>query len=173
MQKKHLQVKGGTDMNIYEINNAFREWESKIMLQDGEVTDEDFAELEQLKLLAEDKVDGYAVLIKESLAEAEILKQEAKKLEERAKRKTNLAERLKANLDFFMQSQGKEKFSSSKAEISYRTSEILQIEEDIKLAKKWYRIKQEIDKTAIKDFIKAGGKVKGCEIVKNKKIQVE
>lgn len=160
-------------MRLYEIEEAYRIWQQKIEMQEGELTDEDFAELERLNVLAEDKIDGYSVIIKESLAEAEILKQEAEKLLARAKSKTKLAERLKGNLDLFMQSQGREKFTSLKAQISYRPSVVLEIDENVKLAKKWYRVKTEIDKSAIKDFLKNGGTLKGCLLVNKQNIQIK
>lgn len=160
-------------MRLYEIEEAYRIWQQKIEMQDGELTEEDFAELERLNVLADDKIDGYSVIIKESLAEAEILKQEAEKLFARAKSKTKLAERLKGNLDLFMQSQGREKHTSLKAQISYRQSVVLEIDENVKLAKKWYRVKTEIDKSAIKDYLKSGGKVKGCLLVNKQNIQIK
>ncbi len=160
-------------MRLFDIADAYRIWQQKIEMQEGEVTDADFQELEQLNGLADDKIDGYSVIIKESLAEAEILKQEAEKLLARAKSKSKLAERLKGNLDLFMQSQGREKFSSLKAQISYRPSVVLEIDENVKLANKWYRLKKEIDKSAIKEFIKAGGKVKGCALVEKQNIQIK
>ena len=160
-------------MRLYEIEEAYRIWQQKIELQSGELTEEDLEELERLNVLADDKIDGYSVIIKESLAEGEILKQEADKLLARAKSKINLAERLKANLDRFMQAQGREKYSSLKAQISYRPSVVLEIDQEDKLPKKWYKVKMEVDKSAIKDFIKAGGKVKGCKLVNKQNIQVK
>jgi hypothetical protein len=159
-------------MTIFEIDQQFRDWQRRVELNGGEVSPEDLQVFDELISTANDKIDAYSVIIKESVSEAEILRQEAEKLIERAKRKEKLADKLKTNLDYFMQAQGREKFSSLKAEISYRKSVSLQIQEDIKLAKKWYRVKTEIDKSAIKDFLKNGGKVKGCELVEKKNIQI-
>lgn len=160
-------------MRLYEIEEAYRIWQEKIELQEGEVNEEDFAELERLNVLAEDKIEGYSVIIKESIAEAEILKQEADKLIARANSKKKLAERLKGNLDLFMQSQGREKFTSLKTQISYRPSVVLEVDENVKLAKKWYRVKTEIDKSAIKDYLKSGGTIKGCMLVNKQNIQIK
>lgn len=160
-------------MKLYDIDKAFRDWGDRISANDGEVSEADIQELNELNALAEDKIDAYSVLIKESLSEADILAQEAEKLLARAKRKKNLAERLKGNLDYFMRSQGKEKFSSLKSDISYRTSVALKIEEDVKLAKKWLKVETKPDKVLIKDFLKAGGKIKGCLLVENKNIQIK
>lgn len=159
-------------MKLYEIGQAFRDWESKIMANDGEVTDADMQEFENLNALANDKIDAYAVIIKECLSEAEILSQEADKLSQRARTKKAVAERLKKNLDVFMQSQGKEKFQSLKADISYRKSVAVTVDESV-LPKKWFVAKLTPDKTAIKDFLKSGGKVKGCALVENKNIQIK
>ena len=160
-------------MRLYEIEEAYRIWQQKIELQGGELNEEDIEEIERLNVLAEDKIDGYSVIIKESIAEGEILKQEAEKLLARAKRKINLAERLKANLDLFMQSQGREKYTSLKTQIFYRPSVVLEINEEVKLPKKWYKVKMEVDKSAIKDFIKNGGKVRGCKLVDKQNIQIK
>ena len=80
-------------MKLFEIDQAFREWEQRIMANDGEVTEEDLQQLDELNALADDKIDAYSVLIKESLSEADILVQEAEKLLVRARRKKNLADR--------------------------------------------------------------------------------
>jgi hypothetical protein len=172
-QWKDNKIYGDIKMRLYEIEEAYRIWQEKIELQEGELTEEDFAELERLNVLAEDKIEGYSVIIKESLAEAEILKQEADKLITRANSKKKLAERLKGNLDLFMQSQGREKFASLKTQISYRPSVVLEISEGAKIPKKWLKVKTEIDKSAIKDFIKNGGKVNGCMLVNKQNIQIK
>ena len=160
-------------MNLYEIKEQFREWQRKVIENYGEVTDEDLEELKNLESLAEDKIEGYAVIIKESLSEADIYKAEAERLLEMAKKKSNLAERLKRNLDDFMQEQGKEKFESIKTVISYRKSTVLDIAEDTKIPKRFLKIEEKIDKAKIKEHLNMGGKLKGCSLVTKQNIQIK
>lgn len=160
-------------MNLYEIKEQFRAWQLKIANQDGELTEEDLQVFNELEGLAEDKIEAYAVIIKESLAEADMYKAEAERLSAIAKKKINLADRLKKNLDGFMQEQGREKFESLKTTIAYRKSTALEIDSTAKVPKKFQKVKMEIDKTAITNFLKEGGKLKGCQLVERQNIQIK
>lgn len=160
-------------MNLYEIKQEYRAWQLKIAEQDGELTEEDLKLFDELEGLAEDKIEAYAVIIKESLSEAEMYKLEADRLSAIANKKINLAERLKKNLDGFMQEQRREKFESLKTTISYRKSMALEIDGSAKVPKKFQKVKMEIDKTLITNFLKEGGKLKGCQLVTKQNIQIK
>lgn len=160
-------------MNLYEIKEQYRSWQQKIAEQDGELTEEDLKVFSELEGLAEDKIDAYAVIIKESLSEADIYKAEAERLLEMAKKKSNLAERLKKNLDGFMQEQGRQKFESVKTVISYRKSTVLEIDQEVKIPKRFLKIEEKIDKAKIKEHLSTGGKLKGCALVTKQNIQIK
>jgi hypothetical protein len=85
------------------------------------------------------------------------------------------ADWLTSNLSRFMHDNQMNEYKSLEVNITFRTSKQLQIADEGKLAKKWFRTEKvtKVDKQAIKDFINAGGKVKGCEIVEKQNIQIK
>jgi hypothetical protein len=160
-------------MKLYEIDNNLRALWDRIAEQDGELTEEDIAELESLEIAKDEKLKGYGVIIRETEGEIATIKAEIERLNKLAKTMQNKSEWLKGSLNYFMTANNMKEFKSVEVNITYRTSKSLVIAEDTKLAKKWLKVKTEPDKQAIKDFINAGGKVKGCEIVEKKNIQIK
>ena len=160
-------------MKLYEINAEIRALWQKIIEQDGELSEQDIVELERLNVAKDEKIKAYGVVIRETLAEIEKVKVEKARLEKLEKTLTGKAGWLTNRLSQFMEENEIDKFNSVEVNITFRESERLDIDESVKIAKKWYRIKTEIDRKAIKEFIKLGGKVKGCQITKNKNIQIK
>lgn len=159
-------------MNLYEIDNNIRELWDKIIQQDGELTEEDIQALENLEIARDKKLTGYGVIIKETTAEIGVVKAEIERLNKLAKSMQNKAEWLTNRLVGFMNEHEMKEFKSVEVNIRFRISKSLQIDDNTKLAKKWLKVKTEPDKQAIKDFISAGGKVKGCQIVERQNIQI-
>lgn len=160
-------------MKLYEIDYKIREFWNKVIEQDGELTEEDMQTLESLEVAKDEKVKAYGVIIRETEGEIATIKAEIERLNKLAKTMQNKAEWLKGNLNYFMTANDMKEFKSVEVNITYRTSKSLVIAEDTKLAKKWLKVKTEPDKQAIKDFINAGGKVKGCQIVEKQNIQIK
>ena len=160
-------------MKLYEINAEIRALWQKIIDQDGELTPEDISALESISALRDEKITAYGVVIRETLADIESLNEEKARLAKLEKTLNNKVEWLTNRLSEFMTENEMEKFNSVEVNISFRQSERLEIDEGAKIAKKWLRTKTEIDKKAIKEFISAGGKVKGCKIVTNQNIQIK
>lgn len=95
-------------MNIYELKAAYQDLQSRI--EDG---DEDLEEaLEQINDQLEAKADGYARVIKNMEAQAEMFKAEEKRLAENRKRIEEGVERLKKNLFTAMKETGKLRFNT-------------------------------------------------------------
>lgn len=159
-------------MKLHEIQAGFRAWAEKVAEQDGELTEEDMQELSSLEAAADDKIEAYAVIIKESLAAAREYEEEAKRLNDIKSRKKALADKLTKRLDEFMQEQGRNKFESVKATVRYRKSVALEIEDEALLPEKFMRVKKEADKTEIKEYLKSGGELDGCRLAERRNIQI-
>lgn len=160
-------------MKLYEIDNSIRELWNKIIEQDGEMSEEDIQALESLEVAKEEKLKGYGVVIRETEGEIATIKAEIERLNKLAKTMQNKADWLKNSLSYFMTTNELKEFKSVEVNIGFRTSKQLQIEDEKKLAKKWFKVELKPDKQAIKDFINAGGKVKGCQIVEKQNIQIK
>ena len=160
-------------MKLYEIDGNIRALWDRIVAQDGELTQEDIQELESLEVAKDEKIKAYGVIIREMIGEITRINEETARLKKMEKTLNNKVEWLTSNLSRFMHDNQMSEYKSLEVNISFRTSKSLYIEENTKLAKKWLKVKTEIDRQAIKDFINAGGKVKGCSIVTNSNIQIK
>ena len=160
-------------MKLYEIDQNIRTLWDKISQQAGELTAEDIEELESLAIAKDEKIKGYGVIIKETTANIGVVKAEIERLNKLVKSMQSKAEWLTNRLETFMKEHELKEFNSIETNITFRTSKQLQIEDESKLAKKWLKVETKPDKQAIKDFINAGGKVKGCQIVEKQNIQIK
>ena len=160
-------------MRLYEIDQGIRALWDKIISQEGELTPEDVAELESLEVAKEEKVKAYGVIIRETLSDILRLNEEMARLKKIERIMNNKVEWLENRLSDFMQGHNMNDFKSIEVNIGFRTSKRLEIADGVKLARKWCKVELKPDRQAIKDFISAGGKVKGCQIVENKNIQIK
>lgn len=160
-------------MKLYEIDDGLRVLWNKIIEQDGELTEEDVQALESLNIAKDEKLKGYGVLIRETISDITRLNEEMARLKKIERTMNNKVDWLTDRLSTFMQDHQIKEFKSLEVNIGFRTSKSLVIDEQTKLAKKWLKVETRPDKQAIKDFITAGGKVKGCSIVEKTNIQIK
>ena len=160
-------------MKLYEIDFKIREFWNKIIEQDGELTEEDIQILESLEVAKDEKVKGYGVIIRETLSQIAMIKAETDRLNKLAKTMQNKVDWLTNRLSNFMGEHNMTEFKSVEVNITFRPSRQLEIQQGTNLAKKWLKVEYKPDKQAIKDFINAGGRVKGCQIVEKQNIQIK
>ena len=116
-----------------------------------------------LEMELSDKLENSAYLIKE-LENAEIgLKNEAKRLNDKAKTLENKQNRIRELIKVTLESSGQSKIKTDKFNFSLSTRKSLNYDNInmFALDKDFVRIKEEIDKTKIASYIKAGGTVEG------------
>lgn len=150
---------------LYEIDKAILEC---VDAETGEIIDD--KALEELELARDNKIENIACWIKNLKADAESYKKEKEVFVQREKAAKNKAESLKRYLEMAL---GGEKFKTSKVSISYRKSEIVEIDEIEKLSDEFIKIEKKADKTAIKAAIKEGAEIVGARIVENNNIQIK
>ena len=160
-------------MKLFEIDKSIREFWDKIMEQEGELTEEDLQKLNELEVARDEKVKAYGIIIRELKADIDDCKANMDRIKEISDRLKNRQEWLKSRLFEFMNNNNIQKFESIEVNISFRKSKSLEIDENAVLPSEFTRTKIEPDKTAITDFIKAGGIVEGCRIVEKQNIQVK
>lgn len=136
-------------MNIFQIDAEIM---NCVDMETGEVIDE--AMLDQMQMERDKKIENVALWIKELRAEADAIKAEVAKLNERKKVAENKAESLRQYLEYALAG---EKFKTPKVAVSYRKSEAVLITDIDALDKRFLRYKDpEPDKAAIKKAIKCG-----------------
>lgn len=154
-------------MNIYEINQAIM---NCIDFESGEVID--FEKLQELELEKEQKIENVACWIKNLSAESAAIKDEIANLQERMKANDKKVESLKGYLAYALEG---EKFHSAKVAVSWRKSEQVNVVDEAIIPKKYLvkTVSVKPDKTAIKDMLKQGKNVKGCELLMKYNAQIK
>lgn len=161
-------------MKLYEINEQL---ESLLMFGDeyvdtstGEVLTKEA--VDELRMEKEAKIEGCLLFVKNMTAEAEAIKEEIDKLTARMKAAKSKAEWCKEYVQGFLDG---EKFKTAKVAVSYRTSESVELQgELIDVPHRFLRVKPaELDKTAVKEALKAGEEVPGCVLVKKQSMQIK
>lgn len=163
-------------MNIFEIDEKIKAAiEAGIDPETGELID--FSALEELQMAFEDKVKNTALYYINLMAEVKALEEQEKKFKERKTVLKNKAERIKNRLDVVLDGRD---FKCTEVNISYRISlstEITDVEAFENYAKRHKEFISAIeikpDKTAIKQALLSGQKVKGCELVTKQNIQIK
>ncbi len=160
-------------MKLYEINDAYYKWLEKAQENEGELTQEMLIEYESIDGEFEEKAEAYAILIKTLNAEAELIKAEKQRLDERQKQKERLAESLKERLTQSMQLLEKDKLETAKCKVSFRTSKAVEIVDEAKLPDEYFKIERKPMKSEIKEALKAGVAIDGAVLVERKNIQIK
>ena len=157
----------------------------------GEVVqnEEEFYKLyDSIQLDINTKLDNTNCLGKLLDGEIDVIDKEIERLKKEKKRRENTREFLRNRVDFFIRKQcanedgslDKNKLLNFKldlphSKISYRKSESLNVIDEKNIPKEYTKTKVDItiDKNKIKDAIKKGIKIDGCELVTNYNIQVK
>lgn len=149
-------------MTLYEIEEAMLECVDE---ETGDVIDID--KLNDLEMERDRKISSIGCWIKDLKAEAEALKTEKQALEKRQMVAEHKVDSLKNYLQTYLNGG---KFKDSRISISYRTSKVVDIAEDLNvndLPDDYKRIKVEANRTAIKEALNNGVEIEGCSLVEN------
>lgn len=155
--------------NLYEINAELLkcvDWET------GELIDAD--RLSELEMEYSDKVENIALWIKNLSADADALSNEIKNLQARKKACESKMDSLKK----YLSNNVADSFETSKCKISFRNSKAVNVDlnelmkyDNCDVYLKYKDL--EPDKTVIKEALKSGVNVPGCQLVENRNIQIK
>jgi phage host-nuclease inhibitor protein Gam len=170
-------------MNLFKIEQEYKALqeltediefnpESGEIIDNSELIKQLFDELSNDKL--EVKLENIMYIIKELEVSQTALKDEAKRLNEKAKVFENRSLRLKEMIKNVMIVSNQDKIKTDKFSFSVRTVEKWDYENInlFGLSDEFIRTKQEIDKTKIKEFVKAGGTIDGLRISEDTSLTV-
>lgn len=161
-------------MKLYEYTKAFEDALKQCTeAETGEITD--FSAIEQLEIEFEEKVKNSALYYKGLMAEIQEFKEEEKKLEKRRKALEKEAEwfsnYIKRNID--------KDYDFKTVRLSFKSSEETVItdkeafEKYCKRHKELCTVEYKPNKSAIKQAIASGLKVKGAEVIKKQNLQIK
>ena len=153
-------------MKLYELDQAIMDLVDN---ETGEITNIEM--FDSLQMERDEKIESIALYIKDLKAEAEALKAEKLAFAERQKVAENKMESLKNYLVYALKGQA---FKSTKAVVSFRKTQQVDIPDIYKLDENFLRYKEpEADKTAIKEAIKAGQTVEGATLIENTSVIIK
>lgn len=157
-------------MKLYEINAEIeRLLESAVDPETGELTGS-VEGLDQLEMDLKTKVLDTACYIKGTEAEAEAIREEEKKLAARRKTLERRTEWLREYLTQNMTAG--EKLKDNRVSLSWRSSVSVDVLDEEVIPENFWRIKREVDKTSIRDALKAGTMVRGAQLIEKLNLQI-
>ena len=153
--------------SLYEIDSGILEC---LDFETGEVIDPE--RLENLQMERSAKIEGVACWIKNLQADSLAYAAEMAAFAERKRKADTKVESLKKWLAMALDGQ---KFNSTRCEVSFRRSERVEIVDEAIIPKKYLVKKVTIqpDKIAIKEMLKTGKPVKGCQLVENSNAHIK
>lgn len=153
--------------SLYEIDQEIL---SCIDLETGEILD--FEKLSALQMEREIKIENVALWIKNLNSDMVAYKAEIDNFKQRYDAAKNKVEKLKGWLTEILDGQ---KMVTPKVQVTFRKSESVQIADELLIPEEYIKQKIETapDKVAIKEAIKSGKKIAGCELVTNTNITVK
>lgn len=153
---------------LYELVKDIENFELQIDEETGELLNID--ELDALQLEKDTKVENICLWIKNLKSDAVAYKAEKDAFEKKRKAAENKAEKLTAYVDYILAG---DNFKSSKVTVSHRRSEQVECVDMLMVDPDYLRFKEpELDKKKIKDALKQGIEVKGCQLVERQNIQI-
>lgn len=149
---------------LYNLADEIEVDENGEIIDNSDLLLELFNELSNDKL--ESKLENVMYIIKEIEVSQKALKDEAKRLTDKAKVFENRANRLKEMIKDVMIVSGQSKIKTDKFNFGIKTLEEYNYDDVnmFALDSEFIRRKEEIDKTKLKAFIKAGGVIDGVRI---------
>lgn len=163
-------------MNLFDIDARLT---ACVKLNDAQAVDTETGEVIDLESIAalemerDEKLENLGCWYKQLLAEADALKALRTAYAEREKSKRNEAESLKTYLADYLD--GK-KFETAKVALTFRRSEAVEFDKAylMSVPTEYLKFKEpELNKTAVKQAIKAGGSVPGCKLVERQNLQIK
>ncbi len=150
-------------MTLYEITNDYLQLMT--MLEDPDLDPQTLADtMEGIEGELEVKAESYAKVMKNLEADVAGIKSEIDRLSERKKTIENNIKRMKEALQFSMETTGKTKFKTELFSFGIRNNApaVVMDEQYIEnIPREFIRVKEEVDKTAIKEALKAGFELEG------------
>lgn len=160
-------------MSLYEIDARIEELTERLVdPETGEIDEEVLAELDQLDIDLDEKLESYGVVIKSLKAEIEALTAEKKAIEQRIRVRANRITRMSELVNRILKG---EKKKYPKAEFSYRKSKAVEIVNEELVPDYMCRfetVKRPV-KANIKDVLDNGGEVPGCRLVISNNLQIK
>lgn len=149
---------------LYEIKQDILDC---IDMETGEITDPE--RLEQLQIDKHEKLRNIAFVAINASADITAYREQEKRFTAKRKAAEKTLAWAKETLARELAGQ---KMKEAEFTISYRPSEVVEIDDDADLPAEFIKMKSEWDKAAIKEALKEGAVFEGCRLVQKQNIQI-
>ena len=149
---------------LYEIKQDILDC---IDMETGEITDPE--RLEQLQIDRHEKLRNIAFVAINASADITAYREREKRFTAKRKAAEKTLAWAKETLARELAGQ---KMKEAEFTISYRPSEVVEIDDDADLPAEFIKMKSEWDKAAIKEALKEGAVFEGCRLVQKQNIQI-
>ncbi len=163
-------------MNLFEIDEQYQYILQLLEANEGEITPEIEEQLTINEEEFESKAASYRAMIMKWKADIAAAKEEEARIKAFKSSREKSIQRLADNLDYAMKHRNMDKLDMGvNGSIGYRKSTVVNIIDESLIPKKYIneKITYSPDKVSIKEVIKSGGEVKGCELVEKQNIQIK
>ena len=159
--------------SLYELSKNYKELQA--MLEVAE-TDEDMEAiqntLDMLDCNIDEKIENTAMFIRNIKGDIQAFKDEAKRMQAKAKTLENMTERLKNNIDHVMKENQLTEKKVGQFKCYYKENETVEVDDLYALPDEFRKTTIAADKVAIKKAIKAKQEVAGARIEKHMNLQI-
>ena len=162
----------GDDVKLFEITDQIEEiFSAGTDRETGEISDEALEALDELEIALSKKALDVAAFIRGEECEAAAIRDQAKRLEERASVHERRAARLTKYLAEHVDGQA---FADSRVQIKWTRSSAVEVDDVERLPARMVRTKTSLTpvRAEIKAAIKSGQTVPGARIVERKKMRI-
>jgi len=149
--------------------------EDEVNPETGEIINNDEAIkqlFDELELNLAEKLENSQRYIIDTLSQANTLKVEATRLNQRAKVLANKAERVKELMKDAILATGEKKITTDLFNFSIRSSKSVHIDDLEELSREYVKMTRTANKTLIKKALSEGEEIAGCSMVENKSLNV-
>ena len=157
-------------MTLFEIDKAIADFEFEIDEDTGEILN--IQDLDDLQMAREQKIENVGLYIKNLEAEADAVENQEKIFADRKKRIRKKIEGLKGFLGYALD--GKP-FKTDRVVMSFRRSESVHITDEYLIPDEYklFTVVKKPDKKVLKDALKKGKDIMGCELVEKQNISIK
>jgi len=154
--------------SLYQLNNAYAQLQQ--MIEDGQEGLEDT--LDSITDAVEEKLEAYAMVIKNIESDVEGIKSEEKRLAERRKVMENGVVRMKQAIAETLQNSGQDKVKTEKFTFSWRKSSKVEVSNIDSLPQEYVKVERTISRSELAKALKAGEQIEGAQLIENQSLSI-
>ncbi|WP_217580382.1 siphovirus Gp157 family protein [Lysinibacillus sp. GbtcB16] len=153
---------------LYELRGSFAQIQQ--MIEDGQEGLEDT--LDSITDAVEEKLEAYAMVIKNIESDVEGIKSEEKRLAERRKIMENGITRMKQAIAETLQGSGQDKVKTEKFTFSFRKSSKVEVSDIDSLPQQYVKVERTISRSELAKALKAGEQIEGAQLIENQSLSI-